>query len=1046
VWDANISRIKFKDMEKRLLPSFFKVKNVRDAIIITLLISLWSAVGFAQTINIRGNVTDASGKPLNGVAVQVRGTPKGTYTNVEGKYTLQNVSNDSTLSFSILGMHTQIIKVNGRKEINVLLETATTALDEVVAIGYASIKKADLTGSVSSVSGNDISDRKTIRISQALQGALPGVSVTRSSSGPGDNATIRIRGITTIGNSDPLYIIDGVPGDLSIVNPNEIESVTVLKDAASASIYGSKAAAGVVLIKTKRGVAGKNQLTYDFEYGVSQPTRIPKFIEAVPYMKMANELIWNDKDNTGSEYPFYSKDEIDNYSELHAKDPDRYPNTDWSSLLKDYTPHQSHRFGFSGGSDKIRSNVSLSYDDQDAITNARSYKRIMAWANNDIILNKMFTAHIDLHYYHAIDKKGHGTPSAYLLRGEPVEVAFYKDGRVSNYRNGDNRWAYMLRSGSINSWANEFNGKASLDFTPIKGLKITGVVAPDYSYYKQKDFVIQTPMTSIDDPSLITGYVKNAESTNLNEVRNDAHEITTQLIANYSTNIGDHDFTILAGNENYYSFNESLSASRDQYALNNYPYLSQGPLTYRDNSGSAYEYSSRSYFGRIIYDYKGKYLFQSNARYDGSSRFASKYRWGLFPSLSVGWVLSKEQFLKTTPFLSFLKIRASWGTLGNERIGNYPYQSTIGFGNSLFYEGTNVISSQTAFISKYAIEDISWETTKSMDIGIDAAFFDNKLQITADYYNKVTSDMLLPLEIPDYIGLDNPDQNTGKMRTKGWELDLKYSNKIGELHYSISANIFDSKSAMGYLGGTQFLGSQVKMEGSEFNEWYGYVSNGIYQNQDEIDKSATLNDRIRPGDISYVDISGPDGKPDGIISPAYDRVLLGGSLPRYQYGGRINLGYKGFDLSIVVQGVGKINSYKTADMVQPLRSGVYGVPSFVYNNYWSKYNSDEKNEHVSFPRLSQIGAGAESASSGNNYVISDFWLFNGAYFRLKNVGLGYNLPSSIVDKVNIESVRLSLNISDAFSIDKYPKGYDPESSYSTYFIMRQFDFGISVTF
>jgi TonB-linked SusC/RagA family outer membrane protein len=449
-----------------------------------------------------------------------------------------------------------------------------------------------------------------------------------------------------------------------------------------------------------------------------------------------------------------------------------------------------------------------------------------------------------------------------------------------------------------------------------------------------------------------------------------------------------------------------------------------------------------------MYNYKNRYLFQSNVRYDGSSRFAADYRWGFFPSFSAGWVISDEAFMKNVPVLSYLKLRASWGSLGNERIGNYPYQSTVSFSNSLFYnaETTTVISKQTAYIGKYAIKDISWETTESFDIGIDAFLFDNKMQIIADYYDKTTRDMLLALEIPNYIGLDNPDQNTGKMSTKGWEFEIRYNDKIGDLNYSVSGNISDFKSVMGDLGGTEFLGSQVKFQGSEFNEWYGYVSEGLYQTAEEVAGSAKINNRVSPGDIKYKDISGPNGEPDGIINSAYDRALLGGSLPRYEYGGNIRLDYKNIDFSLVFQGVGKINSYMTSIMARPLQGGVYNVPEDVIGNYWSKYNTEQRNKEVFYPRLSEVSAGGQAEASGNNYVTSDYWLFNGGYFRLKNIVLGYSLPKSIVQKLSLNNVRIYANLSDLFSIDKWKGGYDPESGSSGYFIQKSYLFGISVKF
>ncbi|MCE5345576.1 MAG: TonB-dependent receptor [Bacteroidales bacterium] len=1000
-----------------------------------------------QQKKISGTVTEKNGTPIAGASVVVTGTTQGTITDINGKYSINVPPEAKSLTFSFVGMEPQAISIGASTQIDATLNELAIGLNEVVVIGYGTAKKADLTGSVASIQGDVLSERNAIKVTNALQGAISGVTVTRSGAAPGADATVQIRGVTTIGNSDPLVIIDGIPGSLSGINPNDIESISVLKDAASASIYGSKAAAGVILITTKRAKTGQLSLGYNYEYGFDSPTRIPQHISATPYLKMANELIWNDAGNTGTEYPTYAKDFIDSYDSKHAENPDKYPDTDWTQYINNNAPRQSHTLSITAGENHVLTQASISYDKVEALTSGRSYERINARVNNDVTINKALVAHLDFQYLNSLDQReSSGSLSPSMLTREPTMAAFWSDGRVADARNGESPWALLLRSGTNKAWSDGIRGKIALDFSPIKGLKLSGIFAPTYNFYKNKVHVQQTTMSAWDDPTLITGFVRGAETTKLTEYRNDSKSYTTQFLANYLKDFGRHSLNLLAGYENFYSFNENLSASRDQYALSTFPYLNLGPLAYRDNSGSAYEYASRSYFGRVMYNYNNRYLFQANARYDGSSRFYKDYRWGLFPSFSAGWVISEESFMKDVPVISFLKLRASWGTLGNERIGNYPYQSTVAFSNALFYQGANVISNQTAYIPQYAIKDISWETTESLDFGFDANFFENKLQVTADYFHKKTKDMLLALDIPDYIGLSKPNQNTGEMSTNGWEVEIRYNNKIGDLNYSVSANLFDSKSVMGDLGGTEFLGTQVKFKGSEFNEWYGYEAEGLYQTQDEVDNSAKINNRVKPGDVKYRDISGPNGEPDGIISATYDRALLGGSLPRYQYGGNIRLDYKNFDFSLIFQGVGEQNSYLSTTMVQPLVGGVYAIPSFIPGNYWSKYNTDDQNQKVFYPRLSEIASGGQSISNGNNYVTSDYWLFNGRYFRLKNIVLGYSLPEDLVKGWGIQSIRVYGNLSDLFSIDKFPQGWDPETSSGGYFITKSYIFGVAVKF
>ena len=581
-------------------------------------------------------------------------------------------------------------------------------------------------------------------------------------------------------------------------------------------------------------------------------------------------------------------------------------------------------------------------------------------------------------------------------------------------------------------WENTLGSKISLDFKPIEGLKISANIAPGFVNYKAKQFTKKVPYYDWDDPTKVMGYLSTASKTSLFEYRNDSFSITGQLLASYNKEIGDHRLNIMTGYEEYYYTIENLGASRDQYDLDLFPYLDLGPITYRDNIGNAYELAYRSFYGRLIYSYKNKYLFQVNDRYDGSSRFDKEFRWGFFPSFSLGWIISEEPFMKSIHNLSHLKLRGSYGTLGNDRIGVYPYQSTVSFGSTLLNQGTSITSHQTSYISDYAIKDISWETTESYDIGLDAYFFNNRLSFSGDYYRKTTKDMLLALAIPDYIGFDNPDQNAGNMYTSGWDLELGWKDVINNLRYSVSFNLSDFKSIMGDLKGTEFLGSQVKMDGSEFNEWYGYLSDGIYQTQTEIDNSATINSTVSLGDIKYKDISGPDGVPDGVISPEYDRELLGGSLPRFLYGGNIQLDYKSIDFSLAFQGIGKQNVLLPPSWVSPR----YAHYKLIDGNYWSNYNTVEQNKKAKYPRF--------LTSTENNYVTSDFWLFNGAYFRLKNITLGYTIPSHISQTINMKGIRFYITMSDLFSIDNYPSGYDPEGS--GFFITKSFMVGASLNF
>ena len=994
-----------------------------------------------QGHKVAGKVTDASGTPLPGVNIVEVGTTNGAVTDLAGNYSITVSSEDAVLSFSFVGYLTEEIEVGGQTRIDVTLVEDIQALDEVVVIGYGTQKKSDLTGAVGSVDGDAIAERQTTQVSQALQGTMPGVMVTRNNNAPGSTATIRIRGITSIGDSNPLIIVDGVPVDnINDVNPNDIQNISVLKDAASAAIYGARAAAGVILVTTKRAKAGEMNLTYNANFGIETPTQLPKMVGVIRFMEMDNEMRWNDNGNQGNEYATYPQDVIENYYQLNAENPDQYPNTDWMDLiLKPNAPRQSHVISISAGSKAVKTKASIAYDKIGGLYEGRSYQRITARLNNDATINDMLSASLDFFLKRSISDQPSVDPMYFGMMSAPVYAAEWSDGRVASGKQGANIYGQMKYGGFRDDWYNTVGGKAQLDFSPLDGLKLSAVISPSFDFNKGKDFIKAVPYYSAEDPTVYGGTMQWASSTSLSESRSDNYQVTTQFLANYAKSFDVHNITALAGYENYYAFYENLGASRDEYDLSSFPYLNLGPLEFRNNYGSAYENAYRSWFGRIMYNYQNKYFLQGNLRYDGSSRFYKDYRWGAFPSFSAGWVVSEEGFMQNVPGISFLKLRGSWGALGNERIGNYPYQATIAFSNALFYRGTEILSAQTAAQTQYAIQDITWEKTESFDFGVDANFFDNRLRFVGDYYLKTTKDMLLPLEIPDYIGFDNPDQNTGVMETKGWEAELNWNDNLGDLRYSVAFNISDFKSIMGDLGGIEFLGSQVKFEGSEFNEWYGYQSEGLFQTQDEVDNSPVLNNTVKPGDVKYKDISGPDGVPDGDISPEYDRTLLGGSLPRYLYGGNIKLDYKGIDFSLVFQGVGRVWDRLDETMVRPLLQNWMNGQEIVDGNYWSHYSTEQKNLNARYPRLSWTAA-------GNNYTMSDYWLMNGGYFRMKNITLGYTIPTRITQGINMQRVRFYTSIADLFTLDNYPKGWDPEVAGSGYPITTSYVFGVSVNF
>lgn len=1009
-----------------------------------------TALANQQKKIITGTVVDPNGEAVIGANVVVKGTTNGTITDMDGKFSLE-VPEGAMLLVSYIGYGDYETKVGNQSNLSITLKEDSKALDEVVVVGYGTMKKKDLTGAVGAVKGDDLASRRTTQLSTALQGATSGVLVTRDNSAPGATASIKIRGVTTIGETSPLVIIDGVPGDINQVNPEDVENMSILKDAASASIYGSRAAAGVIVITTKRAKENDLSLNYNFEYGWEMPTKLPQYVGAQRFLEMVNETRYNDN-NSGGWYQTYSEDQVNNWLKYHETDPDAYPVEDWQdALLYSSAPRQTHSINIAGGSKVVKTKASFRYDQTDGLYINRDYERFMLRVNNDIQINKWMEAHLDVNFSRAKSEEPHRNPMELALRATPPIYAIrWTNGMWGDVKDGENPLAMITDGGTKTTWNNRIGGKAAIDITPIKGLKISGVIAPTYNFDKIKSFVKQVPYTYANDPNTVKGYMAAFSTTKLTEYRNDYYDVTTQFFANYNKTFGKHDLSVMVGYEDYYAFWENLNASRDQYELTGYPYLDIGPETYRDNSGNAEEYAYRSLFGRVTYNYDNRYLLQANFRRDGSSRFAPESRWANFPSFSAGWILSEEQFMKNLnwDWLSYLKLRGSWGTLGNERITDinnndkqnyYPYQSALNFNSALLYKGGVVTSVSTAAQQYYAVRNISWETTETWDIGLDANFLNSRLYFAFDYYKKNTRDMLIALEIPKFIGYDNPFVNTGKMQTKGYDLEIGWRDHIGDFSYSVSANLSDFVSKMGDLGGTEFLGDQVKMEGSEFNEWYGYVSDGLFQTQEEVDNSPKLNNNVTVGDIKYVDISGPDGVPDGKISSEYDRVLLGGSLPRYMYGMNLSASYKGFDISMMLQGVGKQNARINREMVEGLKDNWTGFPAILEGNYWSVNNTEEENLNAKYPRLTRTNVEA-------NMAMSDFWLFNGRYLRMKSLTVGYTLPSALTKKISMETVRFYVSGNDLFCISNYPYGWDPEVSVTGYPITMSVLLGVSVNF
>ncbi|SFS70049.1 TonB-linked outer membrane protein, SusC/RagA family [Porphyromonadaceae bacterium NLAE-zl-C104] len=983
---------------------------------------------------VMGKITDSDGEPIIGANIIEKGTTNGTVTDVDGNFSLR-IEENAVLHISYIGYLPQDINTSDKTTFNIVLVEDTKALEELVVIGYGTARKIDLTGSTSSLGGDQLRMKSTPQLSSQMQGQMAGVQITRSNGDPSAGATIRVRGVTTMSTNDPLVIVDGIPGTLTDIAPEDVKDIQVLKDAASAAIYGSRAAAGVILVTTKRARNNEFHLSYNGEYGVDAPTAKPKFANAVQWMSGLNELAFND--GASSPHSLYSEDLINNYAQLRADDPDRYADTDFMDLgLKSSTHHQRHSLSLSGGTDRLKTNFSFNYYDSEALIDTKNYERFNIRTNNDYTINNWIHANVDVNLLYSNANEPHLTMSE-LMERAPIYNAYWSDGRFADGKDGDNPIAQRELSGSHKKQNYRVGGKLQLALTPIEGLTLTAIVAPQYSFYKGKDHKKRYEVYRITgDPIPGVGY----SSTSLSEARNDNHSLTKQFYANYNLQLKRHSIGLMAGYEDYFYKWEEQGASRTNYSLVNFPYLDLGPEDYQFNSGKAGHNAYRSFFGRIMYSWADRYMLQANIRSDGSSRFADGHRWGTFPSVSAGWVISEEPWFNKS-VVDFLKLRGSIGQLGNERIGSeFPYQARLSFATGFIPNAATGVADivQTAYQTDYAFKDLTWETTTTYGIGADINLLKNNLRASVDYYYKKTTNMLMEVGFPSYFGYNAPQKNAADMNTTGWDFEISWNDRIRDFHYGVSFNLYDYRSRMGYMADRQRIDdNKITEEGSYYNEWYGYKSLGIILNDAAMfdengDPIAVLTNNDKAGNIRYQDIDG-----DGKITASNDRIRLGNSLPELQYGGSLWAEWKGIDFNLSFQGIGHQRAYWSWPGT-PFNYQAYASPLNLIESHWSPTATDEENVKAKYPKL--------TTNSANIYARSDFYLFNGAYMRIKNITLGYSLPIRNTKKLSINKLRVYFSANDLPAFSKYPKGYDPEWGRSGDLLLSSYIFGLNLSF
>ena len=987
-------------------------------------------------------LSDSTGQPLSGVSVKVKGTSTGTYTDNDGSFHLQIPDGGGTLIISSIGYESQEVRATSSTgAIRIRLKLSATKLNEIVIVGYTTQEKRKLTSAVASVTGEEMTKRVATDPTSLLQGQLPGLSVVQNSAEPGNESMkLRIRGLTTFSpaGTDPLVIVDGIPGNLAALNPNDIESVSVLKDAASAAIYGSRGANGVIVVKTKKGKSGGFTLTYNYNIGFAKATRLPKLItNSAEYMQLLNEAYKNSTGDT-----IYTQAQIDLYK--NATDRVKYPNHDWLADMFRSVVVQNHYLNLSGGREGTTYSLGLGYTDQPGTMLGFSYKKYTLDFGLSSRVNKRVTlgTNIQLRY-------GDRT---YAGSSTDLYISAMAQSPLFPARTPDGKWyakAYPKELGNKNPIlvATQIpirnpdyygQGNMSLDVDIIKGLKWENRAGISFDVNKSKVFVPTIPVYYYNDLSSAGNYNGNL---GLSTGENDDIHTTFYSQLNYKRSFSNHNLSALGGAQQEVDTYSQLNAFRTGYPTNSLMELDAGSPNGQTNNGTSSQWIIRSYYGSVNYDYDDKYLFGSSIRYDGTSRLPKDSRWGLYYAFSGAWRISKEAFLKDVMWLNDLKLRGSWGKIGNQNIDVYAYQRVLQ-PNSYAFAG-NVLPGATA--SKTVDPSLTWETTRVFDMGADISVFNNKLTVSADWFNKYTYDILRNSQVPLWLGLQAPTVNNGAVRNRGIEVSVRYQDKAGkDLNYYVIGNFQTYRNKLVSFGKDEFTGPDgqtIMRNGEPINSFYLYVADGIFQSQDEINKAPDQSSRggvPTPGDIRYKDITGDNKVTDD------DRQIFSGQYPKFEYSLTMGASWRGFDASVQLYGSqgNKLYLYKWG--VDPFAQGA--PPTVDWRNRWTP-------EHPSttMPKLYMGFYGYPKITN----IQSTFHLYDASFMRIKNVQVGYTFSGRLLKEV--KNLRLYVSVDNLALFTPLKQGTDPERlditykpdawyGFANYPQNRTFTFGASVQF
>lgn len=1020
-----------------LINNFIINKMKNHFLLTVLLLMLCSMTMYAQK-KITGQVLEPNGQAIIGATILEKGTTNGTITDFDGNFELTSTSEKPIIQVSYIGYKTQTITVTSNKPLVVTMKTDAIMLEEAVVIGYAKQKKATLTGAVSSVSSENITKRSVASLSTALQGTMPGVTIQQTSGQPGsDGSTIRVRGIGSI-NSDqnPLVLVDGIEMDINQVDANTIESVSVLKDAASASIYGSRASNGVILITTKRGKEGKVTTTYSGYVTIQRPTNMPEPVAAWEYLQA--EL--NSWDNAGITVTETQREQqlklIEEQRTLKPDNWNRY-DTNWKEeTLKDNAIMHSHNVTISGGTDKLSFFASGSYMGQEGLIPNDEYNRTNIRLNADAKLTSWMKVGIETNLRQSeLTNPGMGSPKSIINQAlymlPTLSAARELDGNWGYGKNGLNPTAMANASGEKKTRSTEALVNGTITLTPIKGLELKG-------QYSRRQVVNRSRSLTTPYTTSLKGQVMGTypAEDGLNESWNQTIRNYYLAQGSYDMTINDHYAKVLVGFQAEDSEYSSFYGAKKGFDLGRY-YLDNGDGATATSGGGANSWAMMSGFARLNYNYKQKYLLEVTGRYDGSSRFTKANRWGFFPSVSAGWVMSQENFLQqASDYLDILKLRVSYGLLGNQNIGNYPYAAVINPGYGYYLGDKKELVPGVAQTS-LSNADISWEKSRQLDFGVDLSLWNGLLAVTADYYIKDVYDMLMRFPLPYYAGMQPAYTNAGDMTNKGWEISISHKNQIGDSNYGVTFTLNDNRNKVTNLNE---LNSQDKtlVEGYPSQGIWGYLTDGYYLDWDDVANSPKLSNSARPGFVKYKKVYQGEGV-DPLLIDSRDMVYLGDPFPHFEYGVNLTAGWKNFDFTAFIQGVGQRSTYMSGIGLKPFSNGAN-----LFRHQMDSWTPD--NLDAEYPIL------VPEANSADNYVKSDKWVKDASYCRLKNVVLGYTLPQDITKKMGIGSLRVYVSGQNLLTFSKFFDGYDPEVSYSGsqggefYPIMQTFTFGLDLKF